>query len=111
MSELMEYTDAIQTIKQAILDAQAAAIKSVNEKQLALYYAIGGYVSENTRNGAWGSDALGAISESLKREMPGLRGFSETNLKYMRLFYEAWQPALSKRSSKESSSLTSDELL
>ena len=36
MSELMEYTDAIQTIKQAILDAQAAAIKSVNEKQLAL---------------------------------------------------------------------------
>ena len=31
-----------------------------------------------------------AISKRLRNEIPGLRGFSETNLKNMRIFYEAW---------------------
>ncbi|MFC2273060.1 MAG: hypothetical protein ACFNLX_01075 [Capnocytophaga granulosa] len=30
------------------------------------------------------------ISEQLQRELPGLRGFSATNLKRMRVFYEEW---------------------
>lgn len=54
---------------------------------LSLYYGIGKYISENTRNGAWGTDAIRQISKQLQKELPGLRGFSETNLKYMRLFY------------------------
>ena len=31
------------------------------------------------------------ISEQLRREMPGLRGFSATQMKDMRRFYEEWQ--------------------
>ena len=31
------------------------------------------------------------ISGQLRRELPGLRGFSENNLKNMRKFYEAWK--------------------
>ena len=31
------------------------------------------------------------IVKQLQRELPGLRGFSETNIKYMRLFYENWR--------------------
>ena len=30
------------------------------------------------------------ISELLQQELPGLRGFSETSIKRMRIFYEAW---------------------
>ena len=30
------------------------------------------------------------FSEQLRKELPGLRGFSETQMKDMRRFYEAW---------------------
>lgn len=81
---------AVQTIKTALLQSQARAVKGVNQEQLALYYGVGRYISENTRNQKWGSGALKSISEGLRQELPGLRGFSEINLKNMRLFYGAW---------------------
>ena len=80
----------IDTIKTAILDAQYKAAKAVNAVQLSLYFSIGKYVSEHTRKGYWGTGALEYISEQLQRELPGLRGFSATNLKRMRVFYEEW---------------------
>ena len=32
------------------------------------------------------------ISQQLQKELPGLRGFSATNIKNMRSFYEEWSP-------------------
>ena len=84
------YKDAIKAIKDAILISQYESVKSINEKQLYLDIFIGKYISSNTRNGNWGSDAIGIISEQLQKELPGLRGFSEKNLKNMRSFYEEW---------------------
>ena len=81
---------AVQTIKTAILQSQARAAKGVNQEQLALYYGVGRYISENTRNKKWGSGAIEAISMRLRQELPGLRGFGVSSLKNMRLFYEAW---------------------
>ena len=63
----------------------------MNEKQLALYYSVGKYISLNSRNGFWGKGAIDAISERLDRELPGLRGFTSRNLRYMRTFYEEWK--------------------
>ncbi|WP_404980750.1 PDDEXK nuclease domain-containing protein [Capnocytophaga granulosa] len=80
----------IDTIKTAILEAQYKAAKAVNAVQLSLYFSIGKYVSEHTRKGYWGTGALEYISEQLQRELPGLRGFSASNLKQMRGFYEEW---------------------
>lgn len=81
---------AVDTIKTAILQSQLRAVKAVNQEQLALYFGIGRYVSANTRKKNWGKGVLAQISERLKLELPGLRGFSERNLKNMRTFYEAW---------------------
>ena len=66
-------------------------LKGVNRIQLALYFAIGKYLTQRTRKGVWGEGALAAISEQLHKELPGLRGFSETQLKDMRRFYKAWE--------------------
>ena len=66
------------------------AARLVNKEVLALYYAIGGYISVQSRAARWGSNAIGTISELLQQELPGLRGFSETSIKRMRIFYEAW---------------------
>ena len=92
MGGLSHYGDAVQAIKQAILKSQYEAAKSVNAQQLALYYSIGGYISANTRTGTWGKGAIDAISSRLQEELPGLRGFSATNLRNMRIFFEAWSP-------------------
>lgn len=82
---------AVEIIKTAIMQSQARAVKAINQEQLALYFGIGRYISENTRNKNWGTSAIKAISEQLRHELPGLRGFGERHLKNMRTFYEAWR--------------------
>ena len=90
MNEIQNYDDAVEIIKTAILQSQYDAARSVNEKQLTLYYGIGKYISLNSRSGFWGKGAIDAISERLDKELPGLRGFSARNLRNMRTFYEEW---------------------
>ena len=90
MSDKQNYDTAVAAIKAAILQSQYDAARSVNEKQLTLYYSIGRYISQNSRNGFWGKGAVDTISERLDKELPGLRGFSARNLRYMRTFYEEW---------------------
>ena len=82
---------AVQQIKSAILKSQARAVQMINQEQLSLYYGIGRYVSEHSRKGYWGTGAIGRISKQLQAELPGLKGFSEENIKLMRRFYEAWK--------------------
>lgn len=84
------YSEAIHAIKNAILKSRYRAAVSVNKELLSLYYGIGRYISENSRQGFWGTNALETISQRLQQEVPGLRGFSVSNLKNMRAFYEGW---------------------
>ena len=102
---IMQYQSAVDVIKTAILQSQARATKAVNQEQLALYYGIGRYVSANTRKKNWGQGAIEAISNQLKRDLPGLRGFSATSMRNMRTFYEEWQQL------ESNSSVTTDEIL
>ena len=85
------YKNAVDIIKTAILQSQARAAKAVNQEQLALYYGIGRYVSANSRKKNWGKGAIETISSQLRKELPGLRGFSARNIKNMRTFFEEWQ--------------------
>ena len=83
-----ELTNAVQVIKDAILQSQQRALKAINQEQLALYYGIGRYISVNTRKKNWGSGFIASISEQLRKELPGLRGFSAPSMRKMRTFYE-----------------------
>ena len=91
------YREAVKNIKEAILRSQYRAVASVNKEQLSLYYGIGRYVSENSRTGFWGKGAIEQISSLLQKELPGLRGFSVSNIKNMRVFYEEWEPVLNRQ--------------
>lgn len=86
-----ELNNAVQVIKDAILQSQQRALKAINQEQLALYYGIGRYISINTRKKNWGSGFIASISEQLRKELPGLKGFSARNLRNMRTFYEEWR--------------------
>ena len=86
-----QYDYAAEIIKTAILQSQYEAAKDINRIQLGLYFGIGKFLSEKTRNAKWGTNALQSISDKLKSDLPGLRGFSATNLKKMRTFYDNWK--------------------
>jgi predicted nuclease of restriction endonuclease-like (RecB) superfamily len=85
------YSKAIQLIKGAILKSRYRAAALANRELLSLYYGIGKYISENSRNHFWGTNAIETISIQLQQELPGLRGFSTSNIKNMRQFYESWE--------------------
>ena len=99
-----QYDKAAEIIKTAILQSQYEASKDINRIQLGLYFGIGKFLSEKTRNAKWGTNALQFISDKLKSDLPGLRGFSVTNLKKMRTFYDNW------KSIDYNSSVTTDEI-
>ena len=88
--EVITLSQAVETIKTAILQSQARAARSVSANQLALYFSVGGYISLNTRQQQWGSGAIKSISETLQKELPGLQGFSAESINKMRRFYEEW---------------------
>lgn len=92
-----EYLNAVKAIKQAILESRYRAARQVNKEVLALYYWVGNYVSVHSRTDAWNTNAIATISKLLQGELPGLTGFSETNIKNMRIFYEAWSPVMNRQ--------------
>ena len=61
-----KYLQAVELIKKAILQSQYNAIRLANQEQLKLYFGIGRYISENSRNGFWSTGALDFISAQLK---------------------------------------------
>ena len=85
-----DFAAAVKDIKLAILQARAKAARLANAEALKLYFFVGGYISKKTRNAKWGSGAIDALSNQLQVELPGLRGFSATNIKNMRAFFEFW---------------------
>ncbi len=98
ISSVVNLNQAAESIKRAILDAQYEAAQGVNNIQLTLYYSVGRFISQNTRRNKWGTNAIATISRLLKQDMPGLRGFSESNIKRMRTFYEEWSDLDAKNS-------------
>lgn len=86
-----EIKNAVCLIKDAILHSQQRALTAINQEQLALYYAIGRFISVNTRKKNWGTGFIEAISTQLRKELPGLRGFSAPSMRKMRTFYEEWR--------------------
>ena len=89
-TSIQQYKQAVSDIQGAILQSQYRTAKLVTGEQLSLYFGIGGYISYHTRQEKWGTSAVNGISEQLRRELPGLRGFSSQNIRNMRSFYEYW---------------------
>jgi predicted nuclease of restriction endonuclease-like (RecB) superfamily len=84
------YLDFIRSLKQEIIKSRYQAARLANREQLYLYYKTGGMLSEKVKAQKWGTKVLEQIAVDLQNNLPGLKGFSFTNLKKMRQFYEAY---------------------
>ena len=67
----MASTVAFSTNARAVMEGVLAIVRTnllANAEQLKLYFSIGGYVSDNTRHGKWGTGAIESISNALQTE-------------------------------------------
>lgn len=70
--------------------ARVKAALAVNKELILLYWQIGREILQRQQEKGWGSKIVTQLSKDLKREFPDMKGFSRTNLMYMRSFAEAW---------------------
>ncbi len=84
------YLEFIRSLKQEIINSRYQAARLANREQLLLYYKTGKMLSEKVKTQKWGTKVLEQVSVDLQNNLPGLKGFSFTNLKKMRQFYEAY---------------------
>ena len=76
------------SIKNQIKSAQIKTSIAVNEEMLNLYWNIGKDISEKHFDSQYGSGFFDNLSKDLKNDFPDSQGFSSTNLRYMKKFYD-----------------------
>ena len=85
-----DYISFLKEIKIKIKTAQIKAALKVNEELLRLYWDIAKMIVDKQKYSKWGDSIIEKISNDLKREFPNMKGFSVTNIKYMRKWYLFW---------------------
>lgn len=84
------YAEWLTELKSRIHAAQQRAALAVNRELLSLYWRLGRDLLERQAGGSWGSRVIERVSTDLRAAFPEMKGFSPSNLKYMRAFAEAW---------------------
>lgn len=77
-------------LKKRISNARIKAALAVNKELVLLYWQLGRDIIERQKTEGWGSKVVTQLAKDLKREFPDMKGFSRTNLMYMRSFAESW---------------------
>lgn len=86
MEELVnDYKAWLIELKGKIRSVQIKAAIAVNSELIDFYWELGKSIYE--KQTLWGSRFLENLSKDLMSEFPEMKGFSVTNLKYCRLFY------------------------
>lgn len=84
------YFALLDGLKRRIRTAQIKAALAVNQELILLYWQIGREILVRQQEEGWGRKVIERLARDLKREFPDMKGFSRTNLMYMRAFAEAW---------------------
>jgi predicted nuclease of restriction endonuclease-like (RecB) superfamily len=84
------YDSFFQALKERIRSAKVKAALAVNQELVFLYWQIGRDILDRQQQAGWGAKIVERISQDLKREFPEMKGFSRTNLLYVRSFAEAY---------------------
>lgn len=82
-----DYKLWLQAIKSQIHSAQIKAALKVNAELINLYWQLGSEIVQKDTLATWGDSWLHQLSRDLTIEFPDIKGFSHTNLKYVRRWY------------------------
>jgi predicted nuclease of restriction endonuclease-like (RecB) superfamily len=87
-----EYKTWLTDLKAKIRSVQLKAAIAVNSALIKFYWELGKMIEE--KETGWGSLFLDTLSHELKLEFPDMKGFSKSNLKYCKRFYEFYQSSI-----------------
>ena len=88
--DLARYDAFLSALKTRIRTAQVRAAIAVNQELVLLYWQIGREILERQQEEGWGAKVIERLAKDLKHEFPDIKGFSRTNLLYMRAFASAY---------------------
>jgi len=83
-----EYKNWLIALKSRIRQSQIKAAVKVNTELLLLYWDLGHDIVTRQMETTWGSGFFERLSNDLRNEFPNMQGFSSTNLKYCKRFYQ-----------------------
>ncbi len=88
-----QYRDWISEVSKRFRQSQIKAAVKVNDEMLRFYWQLGKELHDKKIRFSYGQSFYKVISRDLRKELPDVKSFSETNLKYMQYFYELYPEA------------------
>lgn len=92
-----DYKQWIGELSSRYRQSQIKAAVKVNSEMLHFYWLLGHDIVERQMENTYGSGFFNSLSADLQRELPDAKGFSPTNIKYFKYFYELYSSLLGNR--------------
>ncbi len=89
-----DYIKWICELKQRFRSAQMKAAVKVNSVQLLFNWQLGRDLVSRRAEEKWGKGVVEQVSLDLQAEFPNIKGFSTSNLWYMKKWYQFYEPVL-----------------
>lgn len=94
LSQNKEYRSWVKELKQRYLSARLKASVDANRTLLEYYWSLGRDIADKQYSNTYGSKFYETLSRDLRLEMPGEKGFSEGNIRYMYRFYQLYSQSV-----------------
>lgn len=89
----MTYKQLFASIKQQVKSAQTKAALAVNSSLIQLYWNMGKMIADNQALFDGRTNYVEQLAKDLRAEFPEMKGFSRSNLFYIRRFYQFYASA------------------
>ncbi|MHA7134329.1 PDDEXK nuclease domain-containing protein [Oerskovia turbata] len=84
------YGELLSRLKERVRVSRVRAARAANTELLRLYWSIGRDILDRQEAAGWGTKVVDRLAADLRAEFPDQRGWSRTNLMYMRRVAEVW---------------------
>ena len=91
-----DYKDWLVELKERFYSHRLKASCATNGYLLDFYWKLGRDIEAKQYTNTYGSGFYKNLSQDLKKEMPGVKGFSPINLRYMSKFFKLYAPLCEK---------------
>ena len=95
-NENVNYIEWIKSISTKFRESQIKAASKVNTEMLKFYWNVGKDICRMESENSYGSGFYNKISRDLKKELPDVKSFSVTNLKYMTYYYKLYASVINR---------------
>lgn len=85
------YKDWLSEVKSKVRSSQIKAALAVNAALIDFYWDLGKMIVEKLQHEKWGNKVIEQLAKDLKAEFPDLKGFSRSNIYFVKQFYQGYE--------------------